>query len=259
MLFIQLIFVARDNLASGLGAGGISALTYGWMILQVPETLIGTAIATALLPTLSEMAAHGEMEGYKQTIERAVQVLIAICIPLTAVLIIGLGPIVKVVFAGRFTSDQLSTLVGVSQAFLLGLAGQSLLEVAVRAFYARKNALLPLAASGINLVLFIVLSLLLSKLLGVAGVALAISLSYTLEMVLLFYLLNRRMPSQMNIGQTLLRSVVAAGVGGGLAWVVMNGLPIPLPAVFLSVLALAVGGLVALPMVWKELQLLVRL
>ncbi len=56
MFFIQLIFIARDNLASGLSTGAVSALTYGWMIMQVPETLLGTAIGTALLPTLSEFA-----------------------------------------------------------------------------------------------------------------------------------------------------------------------------------------------------------
>lgn len=259
MLFIQLIFVARDNLASGLGEGGISALTYGWMIMQVPETLIGTAIATALLPTLAELVARGEMEKYKQTIERAVQVLLAVCLPLTAVLMMGLGPLVKLVFAGRFSADQLDGLVGVSQAFLLGLAGQSLLEVAVRAFYARKNALLPLAASGINLALFVGLSFLLTGPFGVVGIALAITISYTLEMLLLFFLLNQRLPARLAVGQTLLRGLGAAIIGGGLAWVVLNGLTLPLPAVILSIFALGIGGLAALPLVRKEIRLLVRL
>jgi putative peptidoglycan lipid II flippase len=53
MLFIQLIFLAQDNLGSNLPEGSISALTYGWWIMQVPQTLIGTSIATAILPTLS--------------------------------------------------------------------------------------------------------------------------------------------------------------------------------------------------------------
>src|SRR3989304_5070846 len=49
-LFIHIYFVARDNLASGLGEGSISALNLGWFIMQVPETLLGTAVAIALLP-----------------------------------------------------------------------------------------------------------------------------------------------------------------------------------------------------------------
>ena len=65
MVFIQLIFMARDNLASRLVVGSVTALSYGWWIQQVPETLIGTAIATALLPTLSELVASEEQTKFK--------------------------------------------------------------------------------------------------------------------------------------------------------------------------------------------------
>ena len=52
MFFLQVFFIAHDNLASRLGEGAVTALNYGWFIMQVPETLIGSAIAIALLPTL---------------------------------------------------------------------------------------------------------------------------------------------------------------------------------------------------------------
>src|SRR5512138_1666245 len=59
MFGIQLIVIARDNLASRLNqVGAVTSLTYGWMIMQVPETLLGTAIATAMLPTLAEYASR---------------------------------------------------------------------------------------------------------------------------------------------------------------------------------------------------------
>ena len=49
--------IARDNLASRLDqVGAVTSLTYGWMLMQVPETVLGTAIATALLPALSQQA-----------------------------------------------------------------------------------------------------------------------------------------------------------------------------------------------------------
>ena len=51
MLFLHIYFLARDNLAS-FPAGAVTILNYGWFIKQLPETLIGTAIAIALLPTL---------------------------------------------------------------------------------------------------------------------------------------------------------------------------------------------------------------
>jgi len=44
----NLVFVATDNLASRLEVGSVTALVYGWLIMQVPETLLATAIGTAL-------------------------------------------------------------------------------------------------------------------------------------------------------------------------------------------------------------------
>ena len=55
MFCVQMIFLAQDNFASRLEAGSVTALTYGWWIMQVPQTLLGTSIATAILPTLSEL------------------------------------------------------------------------------------------------------------------------------------------------------------------------------------------------------------
>jgi putative peptidoglycan lipid II flippase len=72
MLFIQLIFLGRDNLASRLETGAVSALTYGWFIMQVPETLIGTALATVLLPTLSEQIAR-KTAAFQNTLNQSVQ------------------------------------------------------------------------------------------------------------------------------------------------------------------------------------------
>ena len=102
MLFIQFVFVTRDAIASFSGQGAISSLTYGWMILQVPETLIGTAIATALLPTISEQVARQDWQSFRQTIERAVQALLAITLPITLILGFGLQPLVVLAFGPKF-------------------------------------------------------------------------------------------------------------------------------------------------------------
>ena len=259
MLFIQFTFLARDSLASFTGAGAISALTYGWMILQVPETLIGTAIGTALLPTLAEYVAREEWHTFKQTIERAVQVLLAITLPITVILGLGLKPLLDLAFGPKFQGDQMTVLLSVTQAFLLGLAGQSLLEVAVRAFYARKNALVPLLVSGLNATAFVLLALVFRSWFSTVGIALALSLSYTGEAVLLFFLLNKRMPEKLNFTRTLSRGLLAAALGGVIVWSVINLVSLPLPSYGSSVLALAAGSLIAIPFIWPEIRLLFSL
>jgi putative peptidoglycan lipid II flippase len=255
MLFIQLIFIARDNLASRLETGAVSALTYGWMLLQVPETLIGTAIGTAMLPTLAEQVARGEWEQFHRTVERALQVLLALTLPIAAVLSLGLGPLIEIAF--KFGPQGSALLLWTTRAFMVGLLGQSFLEVASRSFYAQQEARLPLLASGLNLVVFVLLAALALRILGAPGIALAISISFTLEALFLLFLLQRRLPARLSVVESLARTLLAAAAGGGLVFLLMAAIPIPpLP---LSIAAMAVGGVAFLPFVWREVRFLSNL
>ncbi len=200
MFFIQATFIARDNLASRLpGAGAISALAIGWMIMQVPETLIGTAIGTALLPTISEHAARRDWEAFRATIERAVRVLVAICLPVTAILAAVIHPLVRAVFGLDETGTTLVT--WTVRVYLLALAGESVLEVAARAFYARKDAVRPLVASFVNTLLFIgggAAILLRWPQWGAPGIAL-IEMAFTIEATILLVWLNRLLPAPVKL------------------------------------------------------------
>ena len=163
MLGIQLIVIVRDNLASRLDqVGAVTSLTYGWMIMQVPETLLGTAIATAMLPTLAELASREDWSGFRSTIENALRVLIALTIPIAAVLAAGINPLVRAVFGFDQATSTLIT--WTTRAYLLTLTGYALQEIAARSFYARKEPMFPLYSVILRLALFISI--------GIAGVTL---------------------------------------------------------------------------------------
>lgn len=260
IFLIQLTFIARDNLASRLEQvqeGAVTALTYGWTLMQVPETLIGTAIGIAILPTLSELVARDEQEAFQGTLQRALQVILALTIPIAAVLMIGLRPLLAVVF--DFGEAGTDLLMGCTRGFMIGLTGQCLKEVAVRAFYARRDAITPLITAGINLVVYIVLGTALYRPLGAPGISLVDSIAFTSEAFVLLLLLNRHLARKLTPGFTLLRALLAAGLGGAGA-----ALLLALPAaasqpLVMGAAALALGGLLALPPIWKELRLLLRL
>ena len=257
MVFIQLIFLARDNLASRLAVGSVTALSYGWWIQQVPETLIGTAIATALLPTLSELIAANEQTRFKETIERAIRVMIALSLPITVILSLVSLPLIQVAFG--FPLEDAQMIQWATQAYLIGLLGHSVVEVGVRAFYARQNALVPMLVSGMGLVIYIGLAVGLMGPLQSGGIALANSVSYSIQAFVLILVLNRQVPEKFKLGNTALRGVIAAALGGLAAWLIFSILPIPLPAVYLSVLAGIVGVLAAVWPIWREVRLLVKL
>ncbi len=59
------------------------------------------------------------------------------------------------------------------------------------------------------------------------------------------------------MGNTLLRSCLAAAAGALIVYLLMRILP--LPALPLSLGALVIGGLAGLPLIWPEVKMLVKL
>jgi putative peptidoglycan lipid II flippase len=257
MFFIQLIFLIRDNLASRLAAGAVTSLTYGWMIQQVPETLIGTAIGTALLPTLSEHFAKRDDLAFRDTIQRAVKVLIALTPPIAAIMAVGIGPLLGLAF--DFGVEGTNLLTWVTAGFLLGLLGHSLKEVAARSFYSRQNAIVPLITAGINVALYALIGGLLYKPLGAAGISLTDSFVFTLEAVLLLLWLNHNSPFKIRLESTWVRAILAAITGGLVTWGGMLFLTGRVNLIFSSILPMAAGLVCALPWIWREVRILAKL
>ncbi len=255
VLFIQLIFIATDNIASWLAPGSVSSLVYGWLFMQVPETLIGTAIGTVLLPTISQQIASGQTEAFRQSLNRAMRIILALSIPGAVIVAVGIQPLVGML---GFDSAGTDLVVWVSRGFLVGLMGSSLIEVASRAFYAQQNALIPLGASFITLVTFVILAVVFGSRLGAPGIALANGVAFTGEAVLLWYLLNRRFKGVVEARSTIVRVLPVALVCGLLVFGLMS-LPLQLSALILDLFALAAGGLLAVPFILPELRLLLNM
>jgi putative peptidoglycan lipid II flippase len=251
----QLIFIIQDNLASRLTVGSVTALTFGWLILQLPETLIATAIATALLPTISEQYARKATQAFEALVARAVRVLTVMAIPVAALFVLGMVPLVQAVF--QFDAGDTALVASVARAYMLGLLGHSLLEVAARAFYAQQDARTPLRATGIGLTTFAVCAVLLFRPLGPVGIALANSIAFTSEALILLLWLRRAFPSIGRLRRPVLRAVAGAASACGVALLVWS--IIPAGGVLAAMAALGMGALVAVPFVLPELRELASL
>ncbi|MEA3351980.1 MAG: murein biosynthesis integral membrane protein MurJ [Chloroflexota bacterium] len=254
---IQLIFIAQDNFASRLAAGSVTALVYGWLFMQVPESLIGTAIGTALLPTISEQISRGNTDAFRRSLAHTVRAILALTLPSTVLLAVGIRPLVGIL---GFDSVGTELVVWTVRAYMLGLVGHSLLEVAARAFYAQQKALTPLAASGLTAVIFITLGLLLSPRLGAAGIGLANTIAFSVEAGLLFWLLERRVPQWLQIGKPLLRIGLASAGSGIVLYFSLRLLSLASLSTLMSTLA-AIGVLVfcallVLPFIWSEVKMM---
>ncbi|MHC1739947.1 MAG: murein biosynthesis integral membrane protein MurJ [Anaerolineaceae bacterium] len=257
MFFIQLTFLIRDNLASRLAAGAVTSLTYGYMLIQVPETLVGTAIGTALLPTLSEHFAAEKWQAFQKTIQNAVQVLIAVTLPIAVVMAIGLRPLLSIAF--NFGQDGTMLLAWVTAAFAIGLMGQCLKEVGVRSFMARQNAWLPLITAAVNVVLYISIGWLLYRPLGAPGIALTDSIVFTIEAILLLILLNRKLVTPIQLGSGVWRALAAVVSAGLVTWAVLSLLEPRYSRLISGTVPMVLGLCTSLPWIWKEMRTLTHL
>jgi len=246
----QLIFVVQDNLASRLDTGSITALAYGWLIMQVPETIFGTAIGTAIHPTLSEHFARKDDQSFAASVQRAIQTILALTIPSAVLMSVTIRPLVGAVFG--FDAYGTTLVVHAAWAYLLGLIGHSLLEIAARAFYARQNARIPLLGRGIGTVIFILSGILLYRWMGAAGIALSNSLAFTLETALLLYLLSRSHPTILQQGKPLIRIIGGTVLGAGVSLLV--GSLVSYSPLISGSAALAAGALVVIPFLLPELR-----
>lgn len=260
VLFIQLIFITQDNLASRLTTGAVTALVYGWLFMQVPESLIGTALGTALLPTLSEQISRGENRKFKETLETTIRVIFALTVPIAVILIILLPDLIGIL---NFDAAGTELVVWTARAYMIGLVGHSLLEVSARAFYARLNAVIPLLTSAGTLLGFIIVGWLLSGWIGAPGIGLANSLLFSLETAVLFYLLYRSLGDRPRFKTTLWRTAGAAILGGGISYVLVSITRPAISSQFISLLAAGGIGIIAaaaaVPLVWPEIKALLRI
>ncbi len=195
MLAIQLMFIARDNFGSRVGSGAVSALGYGWFIMQLPETLIGTAIGTSLLPTLAGLIAEKQFEAFRALIRKSTRIIVLSSVVIT------LATVAMAPFALRYipllihTKLNIAWIIAALIGFMVGLAGQSLLEVIARAYYALGDANMYLYGTIARLGLLLACTVLLMPRLGILGIALADSIATTLVSgFLYFHLMHRKNP-----------------------------------------------------------------
>jgi len=262
VFFIQLIFIAQDNLASRLAAGSITALVYGWLFAQVPESLIGTAIGTALLPTMSEQAARRNFTTFKETVNATIRVILAFTLPLAAILIAGIHPIIPIL---GFDSTITEMVIWTSRAYMLGLVGYSIQELTARSFYARQDARTPLVTIILTAIGFILLAILFTGplKLGAPGIALANTISFSAQAFGMVWLLNRAFPGAAQVRGTLWRVLLVAIGSGSLVYLALNLLPLASMSLIVSLIATGgvLGGAVLLcvPFIWPEIKLLLKL
>jgi putative peptidoglycan lipid II flippase len=189
----QLNFIAVTNLAWRTGEQSVSALNYAWQLLMLPHGVLALSVSTVILPTLSRLWQGGDTAAFRATLGNALRPLLFLSLPAAVVLFAFRLPIVQTLFQTGAFSAESTSLVAAPLTFLAaGLVSYALVEALTRAFYAMHDTRTPVIA-GIGIVaLNIVIGVALLDRMGYLALALALSLSTTVEAVILIVVLGRR-------------------------------------------------------------------
>ncbi len=184
----QINWIIQSAIASNLASGSLSSYYYANNLKNVPVGLFGAAMSTAFFPNLVRAAKSKDKSKLPATIVRDVSLLMFLVIPSAFIAVVMRGYIVRILFGfgDQATADTLGFLAG-------SIVAQSILFMVARIFYSLEDTKTPLFVSMASIALNIALSIPLSKIYGVAGLGLALSISGLLEIIILFVLLKRKM------------------------------------------------------------------
>ena len=225
--FSQLNHILIQILGQTMLFGSIPALGNAWRVLMVPHGAIGQALAIVAFPTFAMLAAQNALDQMRRILTDTLRLILFLGIPATILLALLGRPLVSILFErGEFDAAATELVAWALSFYALGLVALAVIEVVSRAFYAMEDTWTPVLAGAAQILFMGLLAYWLSfrlfadrgwPLLG--GLALAVSVSSSLEAVGLLWLLRRKMGgvNGREIADGLWRMSVS---GGGMAIVI---------------------------------------
>jgi putative peptidoglycan lipid II flippase len=220
--------VVDTILATLLPEGSVSWLFYASRLTQLPLGLVGIAVGTAILPTLSSQAARQDMGALKDSVSFGLRVVFFLTLPATVGLLVLRLPITSLLFQrGQFSGFDTAATAHAIFFYALGMWAAAGIRILVPAFYSIKDTRTPFYTAATAVVMNILLNLYLMTVLSHGGLALATSLSGAFQFILLAHLLTRRLGplGWQRIIRRVVKMSLAAAVMGAACLAAMAVLP----------------------------------
>ncbi|WNO59985.1 murein biosynthesis integral membrane protein MurJ [Rheinheimera sp. MMS21-TC3] len=183
----QINLLLDTVIASFLLTGAVSWLYYSDRLIEFPLGLFGIAIATVILPNLSRHHAGENAQRFSQTLDWSLRFVALFGIPAMAGLIVLGKPIISLLFMrGEFSQNDVLMVSHSLVAYSLGLFSFMLIKVLAPGFYARQDIKTPVRIGIIAMVANMGFNLMLAPFLSYVGLALATSMSASLNAFLLY-------------------------------------------------------------------------
>ncbi len=221
----QISLVINTIFASFLITGSVSWLYYADRLMEFPAGMLGVALGTILLPSLSKYHADANTAEYSKLLDWGLRLTLMLALPAAAALAVLAIPLIASLFHyGRFSAGDAWQTRDALVAYSIGLVGMILVKILAPGFYARQNVITPVKIGVFTLVATQLMNLAFVWPLKHAGLALAIGLGACLNAGLLYAKLrqHRIYSPQPGWGAFALRIVIAVSAMAGALWLAMG-------------------------------------
>ncbi len=246
----QISLLINTIFASFLKNGSVSWLYYADRLMEFPSGMLGVALGTILLPSLSKYHASANHLEYSKLLDWGLRLTLLLAAPAALALAVLAVPLIATLFHhGAFTGNDVFQTRDALVAYSIGLVGLILVKVLAPGFYARQNIRTPVKIALISLAFTQAMNLAFISWLQHAGLALSIGLAACLNAALLYRGLRRHDVYHPQPGWAgfSLKLLVALAVMGGALWFASGSdaawLTYPLPERLLRLgMLVGVGG-----------------
>ena len=175
---LQINLLVDTILASLLGFGSVSYLYFADRVAQLPLGIIGIALSTSLLTSLSKSIAINDAKQFSRELITSLKIGLFFSIPAMFVFINFSDLIISVLFErGNFGFKESIETAKALKAYAFGIPAFIILKSCQPAFLAEGNTKTPMYIGIILLILNIFFSLIMMRYFYHAGIALATSIS----------------------------------------------------------------------------------
>ena len=188
----QVSLLINQIFASFLPTGSVSWLYYADRLMELPAGVLGVALGTILLPSLSRYHAAANPVEYSRLLDWGLRLTILLAVPAAAALAVLALPLIATLFHyGRFGEADAWMTRQALVAYSVGLIGMILVKILAPGFYARQDIATPVKIGLVTLALTQAMNLAFVGTLRHAGLALAIGLGACLNAALLYRFLRK--------------------------------------------------------------------
>ncbi len=193
VLFQQLNLVVDKNLASSFSVGSISAINYSNRIIGIIYGIFSVSLMTVLYARFNELIIEKKKEVVLNLLVKSLNIVLLVILPFIMLSTVFDSEIINAIFGrGEFDANSVAITSNVYLYYSFSMFSMAANDIILRCYYSLDDSKTPMFITVLCVIVNIILSVVLSKKLGLKGIAIGTSIAMIIQTILLFVILKKK-------------------------------------------------------------------